>query len=96
MIDGERWRCGAQSRELRGIVLLVAVYFVVRLLLAQFSALKLGFIFLSGLLVNGFIGGGAFSMGEWSFRLGHTAYVLGESCSGTTFFAMLFALINTR
>ncbi|WP_185231052.1 archaeosortase/exosortase family protein [Teredinibacter franksiae] len=74
---------------------LLAVYLGFRLFFKFIPDAKLAFIYPSGVFVNAFLSGGEYSMGEWLFGGdSKTVYILGESCSGTTFFSMLFAYMT--
>lgn len=76
---------------------LLLVYFLFRLIFQQFPYIKSIFIYPTGLLTNAFYGTGYYLNSEWVYFLGNTQFVLGESCSGTTFFSVLFAyLIYTK
>jgi len=58
--------------------------------------MKTGFIFPTGLIVELFYGVGEYIGREWLFGIENTQFVLGESCSGTTFFSLLIAYIAFR
>lgn len=73
------------------IIALIVSYFCLRLLFQQIALLKLGFIFPTGSLVNGFYQSGLFDGRAWQFYLDRTHFTLAESCSGTTFFSLLAA-----
>lgn len=78
------------------IATLFIVYFLCRLFFQQITIAKIGFIFPTGVIVEMFYGAGEFIKKEWLFRIEHTQFVLGESCSGTTFFSLLIAYIAYR
>ena len=78
---------------LREIFFLCMVYFLCRLFFQQLSYMKLGFIYPTGVIVEWFYGMGEYINGEWLFGINQTQFVLGESCSGTTFFSLLIAYI---
>ena len=78
------------------LVILLITYFLCRLLFQQFTIMKVGFIFPTGIIVEIFYGTGEFINKEWLFGIEQTRFVLGESCSGTTFFSLLFAYILYR
>ena len=78
------------------LVILLITYFLCRLLFQQFTFMKIGFIFPTGIIVEIFYGTGEFINKEWLFGIEHTQFVLDESCSGTTFFSLLFAYILYR
>jgi len=77
-------------------VILLSVYFLCRLFFQQLPMMKTAFIFPTGLIVDSFYGAGGYSAGEWLFNSEQTLFVLGESCSGTTFFSLLAAYIAFR
>ncbi|MGI9326239.1 MAG: hypothetical protein ACR2PZ_13540 [Pseudomonadales bacterium] len=78
------------------LVLLAIVYAGCRLLFQQFVILKTGFIYPSGWLVSLFYGTGNYAHPDWVYHLDHTRFVLGETCSGTTFFSLLLAYTALR
>jgi exosortase K len=59
----------------------------------QIPILKSLFIYPTGVLVNAFYGIGAYTGSEWVYNFNQTRFVLGESCSGTTFFCLLSAYL---
>ena len=76
--------------------ILLCVYFLCRLFFQQLTIMKVGFIFPTGVIVEMFYGAGEFVRGEWLFGIESTQFVIGESCSGTTFFSLLIAYIAYR
>ena len=83
--------------DLRQIGVLVGIYLALRTLFYAFPTLKtLFFIYPVGGLVSSFLGIGDFCNGEWIYRVGHTQVILGELCSGTTFFSLLVAYLGMR
>lgn len=76
--------------------ILLFAYFLCRLFFQQFAIMKVGFIFPTGVIVELFYGAGQFVNKEWLFGIENIQFVLGESCSGTTFFSLLFAYIIYR
>lgn len=76
--------------------ILLVIYFFCRLFFQQLTIMKVGFIFPTGVIVEMFYGAGEFINNEWLFGIENTQFVLGESCSGTTFFSLLFAYIVYR
>ena len=58
--------------------------------------MKTGFIFPTGLIVELFYGAGEYIGREWLFGIENTQFVLGDSCSGTTFCSLLIAYIAFR
>ncbi len=87
---------GLRRPAILPFVILLSVYFLCRLVFQQLSVIKTGFIFPTGLLVEMFYGTGDYTTGEWLFNREQTRFVLGESCSGTTFFSLLLAYIAFR
>ncbi len=75
------------------VVTLLVVYFLCRLLFQQLPMLKSVFIYPTGLIVKAFYGSGKYMDAEWTYFLGNTQFTLGETCSGTTFFSLLFAFL---
>lgn len=75
---------------------LLAVYFFGRLFFQQLTVMKTAFIYPTGLLVESFYGAGSYVNKEWLFGFNGTQFILGESCSGTTFFSLLIAYISFR
>lgn len=80
------------------LAILLAVYFLLRLLFKYSLWLKInGFIVPTGAIVKSFLGYGYFTdIGEWIYDTNSTQFILGESCSGTTFFSLLTAYIAFR
>ncbi len=78
------------------IFTLLLVYFLSRFLFQQLTVLKSAFIYPTGLIVEFFYGAGNYIQREWLFEFNGTQFVLGESCSGTTFFGLLIAYICFR
>ena len=72
---------------------LLLSYFVARSLFRFLPFLKQAFIYPTGLLVNSMGTPGEYSGGEWLYDHAHVRFVLGESCSGTTFFCLLLAFL---
>lgn len=75
---------------------LLLCYLFLRLFFQQVAMAKIGFIYSSGVLVNWFYGLGHYVNGEWFFGIGSTQFILGASCSGTTFFSLLVAYLAYR
>ncbi|MCP4237000.1 MAG: hypothetical protein GY770_26035 [Aestuariibacter sp.] len=75
------------------IVTLLVVYFLCRLLFQQLPWLKSVFIYPTGMIVKAFYGSGKYMGAEWTYFLGNTQFTLGETCSGTTFFSLLFSYL---
>jgi exosortase K len=71
--------------------LLLLAYLSLRILFQQFPVLKSLFIYPTGILVNAFYTTGTYTDSQWIYIFEQTKFVLGESCSGTTFFSLLFA-----
>lgn len=69
--------------------LLLLAYLFFRILFQQIPDLKTLFIYPTGLLVSIFFGAGEYTSSEWIYLFDQTRFVLGESCSGTTFFSLL-------
>jgi len=78
------------------LLLLLLAYFLCRLFFQQFEIAKTAFIFPTGLFVEMFYGAGEYVGREWLFSIDRTQFVLGESCSGTTFFSLLAAYVVFR
>ncbi|MEJ2445721.1 MAG: archaeosortase/exosortase family protein, partial [Exilibacterium sp.] len=64
-----------------------------RLVFQQLPFVKVIFIYPTGFLTNAFYGTGFYLNSEWVYFLDNTKFVLGESCSGTTFFSILVAYL---
>ncbi|MFQ3244261.1 MAG: exosortase/archaeosortase family protein [Arenicella sp.] len=75
---------------------LLITYFLLRVLFKQYIEAKTWFIYPSGVVVNWFKGSGEYLNYEWVFGIQSTRFVLGEPCSGTTFFSLLIAYIVYR
>lgn len=90
MADHTRVRAGFDPIALAG---LFAVYGAWRLFFQQVVTAKVAFIYPTGLLLQPYVGAGAFTDGQWEFLLSGTWFVINEQCSGTTFFSLLFAYI---
>lgn len=58
--------------------------------------MKSGFIWPTGVFVDGLLNNGFYLDKQWLFNFGETRFVLGESCSGTTFYSLLVAYIAYR
>jgi exosortase/archaeosortase family protein len=78
------------------LLILFAVYFFGRLFFQQLTLMKTAFIYPTGLIVESFYGAGNYTNKEWLFGFKGTQFILGESCSGTTFFSLLIAYICFR
>lgn len=87
---------GLHESKTRALGVLLCVYFLCRLIFQQFPVVKTAFIFPTGWIVQAFHGAGRFVDGQWFFDIHRTMFVLGESCSGTTFFSLLVAYICFR
>lgn len=72
---------------------LLLCYLLLRLLFRYLPELKTLFIYPTGLLTNAFYHTGDYIAKEWIYTLGNTRFVLGESCSGTTFFSLVGAYL---
>jgi len=82
---------------LKSISLLTGVYALFRLVFYFYPKLKtLCFIHPTGKLVSLFWGMGKFYREEWVYEMGRMRVVLGELCSGTTFFSLLVAYMIMR
>lgn len=82
------------SPGFKGVVILVCVYIGFRLLFYSFPGLKsLFFIRPVGSLISLFWGVGVFNGNEWVYETGGIKIILGELCSGTTFFCLLSAYV---
>lgn len=75
---------------------LLLTYFLLRVFFKQYVVAKTWFIYPSGVIVNWFNGSGEYLSQEWVFGIQSTRFVLGEPCSGTTFFSLLLAYIVYR
>ena len=73
--------------------LLLLAYLLLRILFQQIPDLKTLFIYPTGVLVSVFFGTGEYTGSEWIYPFDQTQFVLGESCSGTTFFSLLSAYL---
>ncbi|MCP4471235.1 MAG: hypothetical protein GY815_11210 [Gammaproteobacteria bacterium] len=91
------WK-GVSSRisVARPFILLLLVFFACRLLFQQLVFLKSAFIYPTGLVLEQYIGFGFYDGQQWLFRPGATRFLLGETCSGTTFFSLLVAYLVYR
>ena len=79
------------------LAVLLLIYFISRVLFLSFPNLKtLFFIVPVGELVHAFFGSGEFNGVEWVFTADSTRYILGENCSGTTFFSLVLAYLGMR
>lgn len=74
-------------------IALLLCYLLFRLIFRFIPEAKLAFIYPSGVLVQSFFTSGSYHVDEWQFLFGETLFILGESCSGTTFFSMLIAYV---
>ncbi len=92
------------GRYLIAIATMFVTFALLRLLFREVDELKLAFIYPTGWLVHSFLSSGVFALGEWHFSLVSTLagsthgtrFILGESCSGTTFFCLLCAFFALR
>ena len=66
------------------------------LMLHWMPGIHLTFIYPSGLVVDWIYGGGVFVDGQWLFIMGHTEFILDESCSGAVFFAVVLASVGCQ
>ncbi|MCP4333595.1 MAG: hypothetical protein GY785_13140 [Gammaproteobacteria bacterium] len=82
--------------KINALLILLFVYFLCRLFFQQLVVAKTAFIFPTGVLVGWFYGGGEYINREWLFGINETRFILGETCSGTTFFSLLVAYIVYR
>ena len=82
--------------RVRQLASLLITYFLLRLFFQQVVVAKIGFIYPTGLLVNWFFHYGEFDSQVWIFGIERTRFVLGASCSGTTFFSLLVAYLVYR
>ena len=73
--------------------LLLLSYLVGRTVFQQVPQLKSLFIYPTGEIVSAFYGIGTYINSEWIFNFGQTRFILGETCSGTTFFCLLCAYL---
>lgn len=73
--------------------LLLLAYLLLRTLFQQIPDLKTLFIYPTGVLVSVFFGTGEYTGSEWIYLFDQTQFVLGDSCSGTTFFSLLCAYL---
>lgn len=80
--------------QLIPVIFLLSTYLVIRIVFQQVSTLKLVFIYPTGVLIKSFFGNGQYINQEWHLVLNQTQFVLGESCSGTTFFSLLCAYLT--
>ena len=71
-------------------------YFICRVFFQQLTVAKSAFIFPTGIIVEWFYDAGSYIGGEWIYEIGSTQFILGESCSGTTFFSLLVAYFIYR
>ena len=79
------------------IAALLLSYLGARTVFQQLPELKSLFIYPTGVIVNSFYATGSHINSEWVYIFNQTKFVLGESCSGTTFFSLLISyLIYSR
>lgn len=78
------------------MVTLLAVYFLCRLLFQRFAELKTAFIYPTGYLLHLFYDAGEYARHEWHFVVDGTRFIVGDVCSGTTFFCLLLAYVCCR
>ena len=75
------------------LIWLLAVYFLFRVLFSQWPDLKEAFIYPTGILVNLSGLSGEYAQGEWRYQFQTVRFILGELCSGTTFFSLVTAYL---
>jgi len=85
-----------KAQTIKPLLVLLLTYFLLRLFFQQLVMAKSWFIYPSGLVVNLFHGAGEYLNHEWLFAINRTNYILGEPCSGTTFFSLLLAYLVYR
>lgn len=73
--------------------ILLLAYLLLRSLFQQIPDLKTLFIYPTGALVSVFFDKGEYTGSEWIYLFDQTQFVLGESCSGTTFFSLFCAYL---
>lgn len=78
------------------IGVLLLVYFLCRLFFQYTPDAKSIFIYPTGLIVEAFYGTGNYIQSEWIYFVGKTKFILGDTCSGTTFFSLLFSYLIYR
>lgn len=78
------------------VSVLLFAYFILRILFQRLPEANTLFIYPTGLIVDVFYGAGSYSQSEWIYFMGKTQFILGETCSGTTFFSLLFSYLIYR
>jgi exosortase K len=78
------------------VTALLFAYFILRILFQRLPEAKTLFIYPTGLIVDVFYGTGSYIQPEWIYFMGKTQFILGDTCSGTTFFSLLFSYLIYR
>lgn len=89
-------KLGAIGKKWYQVTALLFAYFILRILFQQLPEAKTLFIYPTGLIVDVFYGTGRYIQPEWIYFMGKTQFILGDTCSGTTFFSLLFSYLIYR
>ena len=73
---------------------LFLIYLLLRFTFQQLTLLKQAFIYPTGKIIDSLYFSGEYIHGEWIYYLINTKFILGESCSGTTFFSLITAYLT--